>query len=603
MKTITEILEKRIAGEINKAAGKEDLPAIVRPAGNPKFGDYQANGVMAAAKKIKTNPRKLAENITANLDLSDICDKVEVAGPGFINLTLKLEFIGNRLSNMLDDCDNRLGIDKKDNPVRTVVDFSGPNIAKQMHVGHLRSTIIGDCICRVLEFEGDEVIPQNHIGDWGTQFGMLCAYYDKNLREKNESFELTSPEEILGQSENFYKEAKKLYDSDPEFAKTARYVVSQLHSGDSMWLQYWENIVKHSKRHYKKIYRRLEIDSLLGKSDFSEDAQIIDRGESSYKDDLPKIVKEFKDKGLAVESDGAVCVFPEGFTNKEGEPLPLIIQKSDGGFLYATTDLAALKYRLKELGAKKVIYVTDARQSLHFQMVFAAARMAGWVTDDVRLEHITFGSVLGEDGKPFKTRSGENVKLKDLLDEAVRRAKGIVEDKNPDLPEDNKNQIAEAVGIGAVKYADYSNNRTSDYIFSFDKMMAMDGNTAPYMQYAYARIKSIERKAAQQGIDVENELSSIDPTALSQPEELDLAKHIIRYDQAIEATGGDYRPNYLTEYLYELAQKFSSYYTNCPVIKADDNKRPVRLMLCRLTEKIIRHGLGELLGINVVEKM
>jgi len=590
MKPITAILEERISEEIKNAANGEDLPAVVRPAGNPKFGDYQANGVMGAAKKLKTNPRQLAEKIVTNLDLSDICSKTEAAGPGFINLTLSQNFIADRLRNMLEDCDNRLGIDEKEKPVRTVVDFSGPNIAKQMHVGHLRSTIIGDCICRVLEFEGDKVIRQNHIGDWGTQFGMLVIFLWQKIEELD-SPEWTAPP--LEDLESFYKQASQKYKNDPDFAAKARDAVVGLHNGNKGLLELWKMIVAASEKHYQKLYDQLNIN--LKPENI--------RGESAYKGDLPEIVKEFEDKGLASESDGAVCVFPEGFKNKDGEPLPLIIQKSDGGFLYATTDLAALKYRINELKAEKIIYVTDARQSLHFEMVFEAARMAGWVTDDVQLEHITFGSVLGEDGKPLKTRSGENVKLKDLLDEAVKRARNIVEQKNRDLPEDKKKQIAEAVGIGAVKYADYSNNRTSDYIFSFDKMMAMDGNTAPYMQYAYARIKSIEKKAKQQGVEVEKELANIDKVDLSEPAELELAKHIIRYDQAIESAGGDYRPNYLTEYLYELAQRFSSYYNHCPVIKADENKRPERLMLCRLTEKIIRHGLTKLLGINVVEQM
>jgi arginyl-tRNA synthetase len=588
MKQIIEILDEKISKSIESAAGQEGLSAIVRTAGNPKFGDYQANGVMAAAKKLNTNPRQMAEQIVKNLDVSDICSQVEVAGPGFINLTLKSEFISDRLKSMFDDCDNRLGVDRKKNSKKTVVDFSGPNIAKQMHVGHLRSTIIGDCICRLLGFEGAQVIRQNHIGDWGTQFGMLCAYYDRVMDKEDKT-----KEALLCDLENFYKEAKKLYDSDSEFAQTARSAVAALHNGDKKWINKWKTIVAESEKHYQQLYNELAVK--LTNDDI--------RGESFYNNFLPGIVKDFKEKNLAIESDGAVCVFPKGFKNKNGEPLPLIIQKSDGAYLYATTDLAALKFRINQLGAEKIVYVTDSRQSLHFEMVFAAAKMAGWVTGYTKLEHITFGSVLGEDGKPFKTRSGENVKLKDLLAEAVKRAKAIVDEKNPDLDEDEKSRIAEAVGIGAVKYADYSNNRTSDYIFSFDKMMAMDGNTAPYMQYAYARIKSIERKAEAEGVELKKELSNADELNLTEPQELDLAKHIIRYDQAIGAAAQDFRPNYLTEYLYELSQKFSTYYANCPVIKAEPNKRPTRLVLCRLTEKIIQHGLENLLGITVLEQM
>jgi arginyl-tRNA synthetase len=327
------------------------------------------------------------------------------------------------------------------------------------------------------------------------------------------------------------------------------------------------------------------------------------RGESFYNDMLPVIVKDLKDAGVAEESDGAVCVFLEGFKNKEGEPLPFIIQKSDGAYLYATTDLAAIRYRINELKADKIVYVTDSRQKLHFEMLFATARLANWVSDDVELSHVMFGSVLGEDGKPLKTRSGENIELKDLLDEAVERARSVVEEKNPELGEEKKAEIAKAVGVGAVKYADYSNNRTSDYVFSFDKMLAMDGNTAPYMQYAYARIKSIERKAQTKDVDVETELKGLEKLNLTEPAELDLAKYLVRYGEAIEAAVSDYRPNYLTTYLYELAQKFSVFYTNCPVLDAGQDKRPTRLLLCRLTELTIKHGLSELLGIDVVEQM
>jgi arginyl-tRNA synthetase len=326
------------------------------------------------------------------------------------------------------------------------------------------------------------------------------------------------------------------------------------------------------------------------------------RGESFYSDKLGDVVEDLKKRGLARKSDGAICVFPKGFKNKEGQELPLIIQKSDGAYLYATTDLAAIRYRVGQLKADRIIYVTDARQSLHFEMLFAVARMAGWAKT-VDLQHVTFGSVLGEDGKPFKTRSGENVKLSELLDEAIGRAGKIVEEKNPELPAEKKAQIAKAVGIGAVKYADYSNNRTSDYIFSFDKMLAMDGNTAPYMQYAYARIKSIERKAQSRALEIVTELAGIKALNLTEPAELDLAKYLLRYGEVIESVAADYRPNYLTGYLYELAQKFSGFYTNCPVLQASPDKRPTRLLLCDLTCKTIRHGLKELLGIEVVEQM
>ncbi|MHC4147928.1 MAG: arginine--tRNA ligase [Planctomycetota bacterium] len=604
MNLAVDMLEERISAAMAAATGRKSCAAIVKPSTDPKFGDYQANGVMALAKELKTDPRELAEKVVKNLDVSDICERAEIAGPGFINLRLKNEFVADRLLEINADAASRLGIEKTSRPKTVVVDFSCPNIAKQMHVGHLRSTIIGDCICRLLEFLGHTVVRQNHIGDWGTHFGMLCALFDKRLLSKSggvENMQLVSSEEILGELEAFYKEAKRLFDSDPQFAKTARAAVAGLHSGEGIWIEHWKSIVKESEKHYRETYNLLKV--TLQPEDI--------RGESAYNDDLPGIVNGLKKQGLAVESDGAVCVFPEGFKNKEGQPLPFIVQKSDGAYLYATTDLAAIRYRVDELKADRVIYVTDARQNLHFQMLFAVAGTAGW---DIRqksedgsqkteLVHVAFGSVQGEDGKPLKTREGENVKLKELLDEAIERAEAIVEEKNPDLPPEKKAQIARAVGVGAVKYADFSNNRTSDYVFSFDKMLAMDGNTAPYMQYAYARIKSIDRKGQGRGVNVNAERSTVEKPNLTEPAELDLAKHLVRYGEAIEAAVADYRPNYLTSYLYELAQKFSVFYTNCPVLDAVPDKRPTRLLLCDLTAGTIKHGLSELLGIEVVEQM
>ena len=590
MKPTIDILEERISAAMATTTECDDCAAIVRPSTDPKFGDYQANGVMALAKKLKTNPRKLAEQVVENLDLSDICNSPEVAGPGFINLRLKPEFLADRLLEINKHIAN-LGIDKAAVPKTIVVDFSSPNIAKQMHVGHLRSTIIGDCICRILEFLGHKVIRQNHIGDWGTQFGMLIEYL-----EQQADGELTDPIKQLGPITNLellYKSAQEMFKDDAKFAEAARNKVAKLHQKELQTRNIWGYIVEQSLNHCHHIYAILDV--TLSRKDVC--------GESQYNDDLPNVVSELKHKKLAVESDGAICVFPEGFKNKEGQPLPFIIQKSDGAYLYATTDLAALRYRVDELKADGIIYVTDSRQKLHFEMLFAVAKMAKWVSDDIELSHVMFGSILGDDGTPLKTRAGENVKLKELLDEAVERAREVVEQKNPDLPEEKKKEIAKAVGIGAVKYADYSNNRTSDYIFSFDKMLAMDGNTAPYMQYAYARIKSIERKAQTKKVDIEDELKEIEALDLTEPAELDLAKYLIRYGEAIQAAIADYRPNYLTAYLYELAQKFSAFYTNCPVLKADPGKRPTRLLLCDLTAKTIKHGLSELLGIEVVEQM
>ena len=585
MKLLTDILEQRVGKAIVEVTGEADCPAIIQPSKNPAFGDYQANGVMAAAKKEKTNPRQLAEQIVAVLEIDDICEPPEIAGPGFINLRLKDEFLADRLLEMNTDRE-RLAIEKTESPKTVVIDYSGPNIAKQMHVGHLRSTIIGDCISRMYEFEGHTVIRQNHIGDWGTQFGMLIALLKEQYPEI-----LKNPDSVqIADLEGFYQDAKTKSDNDEAFAQTARDEVLKLHNHNQDTMTIWHHIVDESRKHYQPIYEQL---SVTLKSDD-------ERGESFYADNLADVVETLKQKELAVESDGAICVFPEGFQNKDGNPLPFIIQKTDGAFLYATTDLAALRFRINELKADKVIYVTDARQAQHFNMLFAVAKMAGWTHDDLDLMHVTFGTMLGTDGKPFKTRTGGTVKLKDLLEEAVERAQTVVEEKNPDLPVEQKNQIAQAVGIGAVKYADYSNNRNSDFIFSFDKMLAMEGNTAPYMQYAYARIQSILRKG---DINVENELANLAGLSFADEAEKELAKMLIRYNQAINIAAAECRPNYLTTYLYDLAQSFSRFYNACPVLKADAKQRPLRLLLCDLTARTIHHGLSELLGIDVVEQM
>jgi arginyl-tRNA synthetase len=590
MKTSIQTISERISNAIAKATGQKDTVAIVTPATDAKFGDYQSNDALSLAKKLKTNPRQLAEKIIANLQIDDICEKPQIAGAGFINLKLKPQFVAESLRRI--NTEDNLGIEKTKNPETVVVDFSGPNIAKQMHVGHLRSTIIGDCICNMLGFLGHTVLRQNHIGDWGTHFGMLCALYAKKLTDQGRQGKTLNTSETLADIEAFYKEAQQLFDKDEEFAQEAREAIAGLHSGDRRWFSHWSEIILTSREHYEQIYKTLNV----GLYDIHV------RGESFYKDMLSDVVNDLKKAGIAVESDGAICVFPEGFKTKDGDPLPFIIQKSDGAYLYATTDLAALRYRIEQLKADRIIYVTDARQKLHFEMLFAVAKMAGWAKD-TELQHITFGSVLGEDGKPLKTRSGENVKLKELLDEAVKRAKAVVEEKNAELPDDEKEKIAQAVGIGAVKYADYSNNRTSDYVFSYDKMLAMDGNTAPYMQYAYARIKSIGRKGQEKGIDIKKELKGIKEVYLNEPAELELAKQLIRYGESFNSAIADFKPNFLTAYLHELAQKFSTFYNTCPVLDAPLKIRPSRLLLCDLTAKTIQHGLENLLGIETIERM
>ncbi len=566
-------------------------PAIIKSAQDSRFGDYQANGVMALAKKLKKNPRELAQQIVAQLDVSDMCEPPEVAGPGFINFRLKPQWLAARLTEAISD-PQRLGIDSCENPPTTVVDFSGPNIAKQMHVGHLRSTIIGDTIARILEFWYDnpsKVIRQNHVGDWGTQFGMLLRYFNKKETKKDGVHSISLKGLGIEDFEQLYKEAKKDFDSDPEVAKESREWVVLLQQGNEQARLYWEVICQDSLNHCQEIYDLLNVKLNIKNV----------KGESFYNDMLPSVISDLSVANLLQESDGAQCVFLEGFKTKEGEPLPMIVQKSDGAFLYATTDLAAIRYRVGQLHADRIIYVTDSRQKLHFEMLFACARKAGWAGESVRLEHVPFGSVLGDDGKPFKTRSGENVKLKSLLEEAELRARKVVEEKNPDLPPELKQQIAHAVGIGAVKYADLSNNLVTDYIFNWDKMLAMEGNTAPYMQYAYARVRSIFRKGE---VDVAELLSQNHSLELAAPEEIGLAKLLLRYGEVVETVARDLRPHLLTGYLFDLAQAFSSFYTNCPVLKAEGTSRTTRLLLCYQTARTIQHGLG-LLGIETIEQM
>ncbi|MDH7598445.1 MAG: arginine--tRNA ligase [Sedimentisphaerales bacterium] len=582
MQTVRSILESRISDAIRRVTGLS-APAMVQPATEVRFGDYQANGVMAVARQLRKDPRRLAADVVANARLDDMCQQVEVAGPGFINMTISVGFLAERLLQIWSDPE-RLGIDPAQDRQTVVVDFSSPNVAKQMHVGHLRSTIIGDCICRMLEFAGHKVIRQNHIGDWGTQFGMLIAF----LQNRVDQLETGD----LSDLESFYRKAQEAFDTDSTFASQARSAVVRLQAGEPEAVALWRRIVEASRRHYQAVYDLLGVGL----------TEVDERGESFYNPMLPHIVQELKEKGIAAESEGAVCVFLDGFMGKDGKPIPFIIQKSDGGYLYATTDLAALRFRIDRLRAQRIIYVTDARQKLHFQMLFATARKAGWAGPEIVLEHVTFGSVLGEDGRPLKTRSGGNVKLMDLLTEAIDKAMAVVEQKNPGLDPAKKAEIARTVGIGAVKYADLSTNRTSDYQFSFQKMLSLEGNTAPYMQYAYARIRSIARRAQDRGIDVQAGLADLDRVILAMPDELRLARSLVRYGEALEGAMGDLMPNYLTSYLYELAQCFSSFYNTCPVLDADVDLRPSRLLLCELTARTIRHGLG-LLGIGVVEQM
>ena len=575
---IKEQLEQRIGAALEAAGAPAGSPALVGAATRPEFGDYQANGVMAVAKTMKTNPRQLAAEVVAQLDLSDVAEAVDIAGPGFINVKLKSEWLDLYLNEAL--ADERLGVPKVAHPKKVVLDYSHPNLAKEMHVGHLRSTIIGDAIARTLEFLGDEVIRHNHVGDWGTQFGMLIAYMDR-LEAEGED---TSAE--LADLEVFYQSARKLFDSDESFAGTAREYVVKLQGGDGHVRAVWQRFIGESLKHCEEVYETLDV--TLAREDV--------RAESDYNDDLATVVADLREKGLLRESEGAQCVFLDELKNKDGEIAPVLIQKSDGGYLYATTDLAAVRYRANEVGAERVLYIVDARQALHLRQVFAVSRAAAYAPEACSLEHHPFGTMLGNDGKPFKTRTGGTVKLLDLLQEAEERAFALVGEKNPDLAESERREIARVVGIGSVKYADLSLNRTTDYIFNWDKMLSFEGNTAPYLQYSYARVKSIFRGAELAEDATGGTISAIEPA------ERALGIKLVQFGDMVEGVSRECYPNVLCNYLYELAELYMKFYESCPVLRADEPIRSSRLLLSKLTAKVIARGLS-LLGIGTVERM
>ncbi len=576
MQSVTEILSEAVARSLG-------APALLRPCADPQFGDYQANGVMAVAKQTKQNPRALAEKVVAQLRLDDVCEPPTVAGAGFINFKLRREFVAAQIAAAA--ADPRHGVPLAARPKTIVIDFSSPNVAKPMHVGHIRSTILGDCLTRVLRFLGHQVITDNHIGDWGTQFGMLIVGW------KNDRDDEALKRDPIAELERLYKLVNNLCEQSPAIREKAKNELVKLQQGDPENTAIWQQIIDLSRQEFARIYVRLGVvfDHTLG--------------ESFYNPMLPAVVDDLCARGIATESNGAICIFfPDDPELKKAAPL--IIRKADGAFLYGTTDLATFQYRVQQWHPDEIVYVTDARQQLHFKQVFAAARK--WHPNPPVLKHVWFGSILGEDGKPLKTRSGENIKLGALLDEAEERALAIVNEKNPDLPAERRRQIARAVGIGAVKYADLSQNRTTDYVFSWSKMLAMNGNTAPYMQYAYVRIQSIFRKATGQTDslahspgDIRNAASNI---LLDHPTEFDLAKHLLRFHDTLQAVADDDKPNWLTAYLYELAGKFSAFYDNCPVLQSAEPTRGSRLLLCRLTADIMKRGLN-LLGIETMEEM
>ena len=585
--------------EAFRAAGiPADVPVMIALPARAQFGDYQANGVMAAAKRMGTNPRQLAQKVVDAagpifVGPENLAGKVEVAGPGFINIHLSTGWLSSVLNGILGGSDDRLGVPAPAAPQTVVVDYSAPNLAKEMHVGHLRSTIIGDALARVLEFIGHTVIRQNHVGDWGTQFGMLVAYLKDLLQQDPQG---SRADTVLSDLEEFYRQAKARFDADPAFADAARDEVVQLQAKEPATYDMWHRFRAISLRHCKQVYERLGV--LLKDDDV--------RGESFYNDDLPKVVADLDAKGLLTESQGAQCVFLDEFKGKDGEPLPVIVQKTGGGYLYATTDLAGMRYRAGTLHADRILYVTDARQALHFQQVFAVARKAGFVGEGLSLEHVPFGTMMGADGRPFKTRTGDTVKLMDLLDEAQQRAMAFVSEKNPDMPEDERRRIARAVGIGAVKYADLSQNRSSDYVFSWDKMLSLDGNTAPYMQYAYARVRSIFRKGQGDWLRSPDAVGTEVPVprlAIADPAERALGLKLAQFPETVETVARDCLPSVLCSYLYDLAGAFMGFYESCPVLKApDEAARASRLLLCELTARTIQAGLN-LLGIDTIEQM
>ena len=575
---IQALLSEKVSQAMIAAGAPADCEPQVRQSAKIQFGDYQANGMMAVAKKLGMAPRQLAEQVLIHLDLNGIASKVEIAGPGFINIFLDPAFLAQHVQQAL--ASDRLGVTQPAKQT-VVVDYSAPNVAKEMHVGHLRSTIIGDAAVRTLEFLGHNVIRANHVGDWGTQFGMLIAWLEKQQQEN-------AGEMALADLEGFYRDAKKHYDEDEAFAERARSYVVKLQGGDEYFREMWRKLVDITMSQNQLTYDRLNV--TLTRDDVM--------GESLYNPMLPGIVADLKAKGLAVESEGATVVFLDEYKNKEGEPMGVIIQKKDGGYLYTTTDIACAKYRYETLHADRVLYYIDSRQHQHLMQAWTIVRKAGYVPDSVPLEHHMFGMMLGKDGKPFKTRAGGTVKLADLLDEALERARRLVAEKNPDMPADELEKLANAVGIGAVKYADLSKNRTTDYIFDWDNMLAFEGNTAPYMQYAYTRVLSVFRKA-----EIDESTLANAQVIINEDREAQLAARLLQFEETLTVVAREGTPHVMCAYLYDVAGLFSGFYEHCPILSAENEEiRNSRLKLAQLTAKTLKLGL-DTLGIETVERM
>ena len=590
MLRIAQALDTQLREAMQRAFPEVDalLDPQLAPASKPEFGDFQANGALPLAKPLKQAPRQIAGAIVEALQVdpafTDLCLEPQIAGPGFINLTIRPERLAAEVSARLGD--PRLGVPEVHSDAAVVVDFSSPNIAKEMHVGHLRSTIIGDSLARVLEFRGHRVLRLNHVGDWGTQFGMLITHLKQVAPETLNTADAVD----LGDLVAFYREAKKRFDDDEAFQTTSREEVVKLQGGDPVSLKAWGLLCDQSRREFQKIYNRLDI-------------RLSERGESFYNPYLASVLRGLQEAGLLVTDDGAECVFLEGVNGKDGKPLPVIVRKSDGGFNYATTDLAAIRYRFALAsegdGAHRVIYVTDAGQANHFAGVFQVAKRANWIPEGGRLEHVPFGLVQGEDGKKLKTRSGDTVRLRDLLDEAVERSEADLrrrlEEEEREEDESFIEHVAGTVGLAAVKYADLSQNRITNYQFSFDRMLALQGNTATYLLYAVVRIAGIARK----GGDLEAEAGMLQ---FSEPQEWSLVRELLRFDAVIFEVEHELLPNRLCSYLFELSQVFNRFYDQVPVLKAEGNSLSSRLALCRLTADTLKLGLG-LLGIATLERM
>ena len=583
METFQSLLAKKLSNAL-AAAGLPDAGELT-PATDPRFGDYQTNGALVLGKQRGENPREIAEKIAGNLDVGDVCEPPVIAGPGFINFTLRPGAVAERTADILGD--ERLGVAETESPRRIVIDFGSPNVAKPMHVGHIRSTVLGDALARIATFLGHEVIRDNHIGDWGTQFGMVI-YGWKNLLDQR-----ALQQNPLAEIVRIYKETNALATSDPQVREACRQELVKLQAGDKENIDIWNECVAFSMQDFEHVYELLDI---------HYDIQC---GESFYNDRLPGVVERLLKSGIAEISEGAVVVFFRDIPELADKPC--IIRKRDGGFNYATTDIATVDYRFDDLKADSVWYVVGAPQTLHFKEIFEIARRQGYQAD---LRHITFGSILGEDRKLMKTRSGENVPLRELLEEACRRARKIIEEKNPDLSEGEKIDVAQKIGIGAVKYADLSQYRMTDYVFLWDKMLSLQGNTAPYLQNAYVRIRSIFRKAGespvitpQSGVREQPGGRRVATTlALTNPAEINLAKRLSQFAEIVPQVLNDFRPNILANYLFEVANGFHTFYEACPVLKSEEPARSSRLALCDLTGRVLHRGL-DLLGIKVPEKM